>query len=220
MKKSLLDRLGDDGPVILVAGGWGLFVAVFLGLGALIHSLGSGLGSVQAVLVALALAGLAWITIVLGTLVVARLAAGGLVSTLLASGGRAGGEREYSEIQSLIARGRKAEARTALRRLIAAAPGELRPRALLAELMHGESPRGAARLYEEIRAHPDAPAAQRLQALLRLADLYEGPLEDAERARASLREVAESFPGTCAAEGARAALARDPGPEEDASGPG
>jgi hypothetical protein len=219
MKTSLLDRLGDDGPVLLVAGGWGLFAAVFLGLGALLHSLGSGLGIVRGVLVALALAALVWITIVLGTLLVTRLAAGGLVSALLTGGGRAGGEREYSEIQSLIARGRKGEARGALHRLVRAAPQELRPRAMLAELLQQENPSGAARLYEEIRAHPAAPPAQRLQALLRLADLYEGPLQRPEKARDSLREVEESFPGTRAAAGARAALAREPS-EQEARGSG
>ena len=66
----------------------------------------------------------------------------------------------------------------------------------------------ARELLMRLRKAPDATRADELYATHRLVDLYLGPLANEARAVAELRRIAERFPGTRDADGARAELER------------
>lgn len=116
--------------------------------------------------------------------------------------------RGYSEVETLVARGRLAEAAEAYR-LRAQAPADrteatLRRAALLAGPL--DEPETAAVELSALRLHP-LPAQEDLRVGLALADLYDRRLGDPGRAMGELRRLIDSHPEGDGARRLRQALA-------------
>lgn len=139
----------------------------------------------------------------------AAIGAGALAITL-PSGNSTPYEDQFSQIESLDARGDVAGALEAYEAIIAAHPAAVSPRMRAAELhaARGGNPARAAELFREIRAIPEVPRRDALYACSRLVDLYDGALDEPGRALVELRRIIELYPGTPVATHARDALPR------------
>lgn len=117
-------------------------------------------------------------------------------------------EEQFSREESLAARGDVAGALEAFERVIAERPDAVAPRMRAAELYaaRGANPARAAELFREIRAIQGVTSRDALYASSRLVDLYDGALDEPGRALVELRRIIELYPGSRAAEHARAAL--------------
>ncbi|MCZ8203280.1 hypothetical protein [Gemmatimonas sp.] len=129
---------------------------------------------------------------------------------VLEPGGRGRDTVVYSHAEALAARGDLEGASQAFAQ-VRAEHGDraslLRAEAELRLRSEGD-PSRARELLMRLRKAPDATRADELYATHRLVDLYLGPLADEARAMSELRRLAERFPGTRDAEGARAELER------------
>lgn len=134
----------------------------------------------------------------------------GVLAATAPSGKTTPYEEQFSRIESLAARGDVAGALAAYEEVIAEHPEAIPPRMRAAELYaaRGGAPRRAAELFREIRAMPGVASRDAVYACSRLADLYDGPLDDPGRALVELRRIVELYPGTPVAAHARAALPR------------
>jgi tetratricopeptide (TPR) repeat protein len=123
---------------------------------------------------------------------------------------RGGVGTTYSHIAALEARGDIAGALTAWEEAIAASPDALAARLNAAELYTRKANNHvrSAELYREVQSHTNSNDEMRRYTSQRLIDLYLGPLNDQGRALVELRKVADRWPGTREAEGARAAIAK------------
>lgn len=117
-------------------------------------------------------------------------------------------EPSFSAHDALEAAGDVAGAIEAYEATVREQPENVRALRQAAELhvRGGHAPR-AAELFAAVRRAATSREDE-LYATQRLADLYLGPLGDDGRALVELRRIAERFPGTREAEGARSALRR------------
>jgi hypothetical protein len=134
----------------------------------------------------------------------------GALAVVAPSGNSTPYEDQYSQVESMEARGDVAGALEAYEAIIAEHPAAVSPRMRAAELYaaRGARPARAAELFREIRGIPDVPRRDALYACSRLVDLYDGALDDPGRALVELRRIIELYPGTPVATHARDALPR------------
>lgn len=119
-------------------------------------------------------------------------------------------QEQFSYQESLEARDDIAGAAESWEAVIAERPGAVAPRVRAAEFYagRGDNPGRAAELFREIRNLPDVSSRDEVYATSRLADLYDGALNDPGRALVELRRLIEKHPNTPLAEHAREALPR------------
>jgi hypothetical protein len=117
-------------------------------------------------------------------------------------------EQTFSFQESLAIRGDVAGALESYEAIIAENPAAIPPRLKAAEhyARGNRDPKRAAELFREVRDIPGCPARDAVYASSRLADLYDGPLEEPGRALVELRRIIEQYPGSRVAEHARLAL--------------
>jgi hypothetical protein len=117
-------------------------------------------------------------------------------------------EEQYSQEQALVMQRDYAAALELFEQRIARSPGDARVRIAAAELhaTHGGNPRRAAELYREVQRMPAVAIGQDVYVSNRLADLYLGPLGEPRRALVEFRRLIDRYPGSAAADHARAAL--------------
>lgn len=132
----------------------------------------------------------------------------GIAAFLFPSGESSPYEATHSSIDALEAAGDVGGALAAYEALLRREPGNARALRQAAELhVRAAQPARAAERFQALRTQSTAREDE-LYATQRLADLYLGALGDEGRALVELRRLAERFPGTREADGARSALAR------------
>lgn len=188
-KRGLRDTDTAQSVTVLRASLWGILGAVLGG------ALGFFLGSPLAMLV-LAVLGWGFVT---GTTLFLTNAAGSAASTLYAPGsGSPPRKKEYSQAESLVARGLYAEAVTAFELAVAQDPTDPTPYLRIARTYrdHLGRPEDAARWFK--RALREAAAPPGLVTLTRkeLVELYTHRLGTPEKALPDLARMAEELAGT------------------------
>jgi len=188
-KKGLKDTDAAQNVTVLRAGSYGIFGAV---LGA---ALGFFLGSPLAMLV---LALLGWGLITGSTLLLTN-AAGSAASTLYAPGsGAPPRKREYSQAESLVARGLYDEAVTAFELEVAKDPTDPTPYLRIARTYRDYlgKPEDAARWFRRALRESAAPAGLVTLTRKELVELYTHRLGTPEKALPDLARMAEELEGT------------------------
>lgn len=138
-------------------------------------------------------------------------AAGGVARPVtMPSGASSPYEDQFSYQDALAARGDVVGALESFEAVIAEQPCAATPRLKAADLYarRGKDPRRAAALFREVRDLSGVSRRDALYAASRLVDLYDGPLEDPGRALVELRRIAELYPETDVAAGARTTIRR------------
>ncbi|HKS07845.1 MAG TPA: hypothetical protein VJR92_16195 [Gemmatimonadaceae bacterium] len=136
-------------------------------------------------------------------------AASGVINSATMPGYRGNEAAGYSHIEALEAKGDIAGALAAWEDVIRGGPDAVAARMHAADLYarKGNNTQRAAELFRAIQTHASAPAEVQRYASQRLVDLYLGPLNDAGRALVELRKIADRWPGTPEADGAKRAIA-------------
>lgn len=118
-------------------------------------------------------------------------------------------EEQFSQEQALVMQRDYAGALHLFEQRILAAPNEPRVRIAAADLYatHGQNPARAAELYREVQRIPDVGSGQDIYVTNKLADLYLGTLKQPGRALVEFRRLIDRYPGSTAAEHAKAAIA-------------
>lgn len=117
-------------------------------------------------------------------------------------------EEQFSQEESLVARGDMAGALKRFEEIIAQRPDAVAVRLRTAEHYSrgNRDPRRAAELFREARSLPAATQRDMLYASSRLVDLYDGPLQDPGRALVEMRRIVDQHPESNVAKYARTAL--------------
>jgi hypothetical protein len=202
-----MDRLGPDGALVFRAVGVAKPAAV---MGVILFGLaGNRVGLHGLALIAFTLVGAVTLvaTVAIVALKLGRVA--GDVATYVLSGGSGTPyEDQFSHEQALVMR-RDYDAALALfeQRIVADAK-DPRARMAAADLYatHGRNPGRAAELYREVQRMPTVAAGHDIYVSNKLADLYLGPLNTPGRALVEFRRIAQRYPGSAAADHARAAI--------------
>jgi hypothetical protein len=209
-KPTFFDRHGPAGEVRLKAIGYGLMVfGIVVGATMLVSAIG-GINIMKPVPMTLTL--LAALT--LGSFTSAgglRLSeAAGDAAKFFTAGSNSSTpyEDQFSEEQALVMRREYGQAADLFEHRIARNPGD--PRVLMAAAdlyaTHCENPKRAAELYRQVQKLPDVGSGQDVYVSNKLADLYLGPLKEPRRALVEFRRLIECYPGSVAAQHAKAAL--------------
>lgn len=207
-KITFFDRHGPAGANQLKAYGYGLIVfgltvPMFI---ALSSKLGYGLfGLLTLTLGGSATLGLA--AIYFGLL--GGQAAADVARYVTSGGSSTPYEEQFSHEQALVMQRDYATALHLYEQRILAAKDEPRVRIAAADLYatHGQNPARAAELYREVQRIPEIGSGHDIYVTNKLADLYLGPLKQPGRALVEFRRLADRYPGSGAAEHARAAIA-------------
>lgn len=119
-------------------------------------------------------------------------------------------EDQFSYQEAMVARGDITSALESYEAVIVERPDAIVPRLRAAELYAraDRDPRRAAALFREVRANPAVRVRDAVFASSRLADLYDGPLNEPGRALVELRRIIEQHPQSAVATHARHALPR------------
>lgn len=208
-KVTFLDRLGPEGINRLAMAKYGI---VSFGGGLLMFGvLGSqklGLGGFPLLLFTL-VGGFTLSAV--GLYMGARLgdAAGAVAQRIYLGGTATPHEDQFSQEQALVMRRDYAAALALFEQRITATPAEPRARIAAADLYaaHGENPVRAAELYREVQRMPGVMSGHDIYVSNKLADLYLGPLNEPRRALVEFRRLIQRYPGSVAADHARAAIA-------------
>lgn len=130
------------------------------------------------------------------------------MSFVAPSGGSTPSPDDYSQIKSLLARGKVAEALTELDVQLRLRPTDPALCLFAADVAarQARDPRAAEQLYLRVRGMEGASRDQDYAATNRLIDLYMGPLDDPTRAAAELERMKARHPNTTAAAHAEKAL--------------
>ncbi len=136
-------------------------------------------------------------------------AAAGLAKHIYMGGSGTQYDDQFSREQALVMQRDYGGALALYEQRIASAPDDPRVRIAAADLYqgHGENPARAAELYREIQRMPNLESGHDIYVSNKLADLFLGPLRQRGRALVELRRLAERYPGTPAAQYAKAAIA-------------
>lgn len=199
-KSTFFDRHGAEGRDIMIAAGYASMVfLVMLGVGIFLFGLRSGV-ILAAVAGAVGCAGF--------TLGLSR-AAGAGWRRVMVDGTSTPYVEQYSYQQALVMQGKLDEALESYEAVIAEKPEAVDPRIKAAELYDRDkhNPRRAAELFRQVQRIETVETGQFVYATHRLVDLYTGPLAEPGRALVELRKLIDRYPGSPAAENARAALA-------------
>jgi hypothetical protein len=204
-----LDRVGPEGGIALRAMSWSARAGITAFAALELYAAQSGMRA-AASMVPIALV----IGIVFGTAVYfisMKLLDGVGVATrafTMPSGKSTPYEQTFSYQESLAVRGDVAGALESYEAVIAENPFAIPPRLKAAEhyAKGNRNPARAAELFREIREIPGCNARDAVYASSRLADLYDGPLEDPGRALVELRRIIEQYPTSRMAAHARTAL--------------
>lgn len=142
------------------------------------------------------------------TLGMAGAASRAAMSFVAPSGGSTPSVDDYSQIKSLLVRGKIAEAITELDVQMRLRPADPALCLFAADVAAREArdPRAAEQLYLRVRGMEGASRDQDYAATNRLVDLYMGPLDDPTRAAAELERIRSRHPNTTAAAHAEKAL--------------
>ena len=137
-------------------------------------------------------------------------ASGNTYKALMVNGSSTPYVEQYSYQQALVMQGRLDEALESFEAVIAEKPDAVSPRVKAAELYDRDKKnhRRAAELFREVQRIESVKIGEFVYATNRLVDLYQGPLNDPGRALVELRRMIDRYPGSAAAEVARAALAK------------
>ena len=211
-RRSFLDRRGPDGGVALRALSYAL--PIFALAAIFFHLLGQRfhLNAVMMVLLVLLGATIGTMLMIKAILRVSQ-GAGDVIRFTVAGGSSTPYEAQFSEEESLVMRGRTADALRAYEAVIAAPPrgvdpAEARLRAAAVYASSGGDPRRAAELLREVQRLHGVKPGQDIYASNRLVDLLIGPLGEPRRALVELRRLIERYPNSTAAHHARMALAK------------
>lgn len=136
-------------------------------------------------------------------------AAGDFAKYLTAGGSSTPYEEQFSQEQALVMQRDYAGALALYEQRISAAPSQPRARIAAADLYatYGQNPTRAAELYREVQRIPEVMSGHDIYVSNKLADLYLGPLKAPGRALVEFRRLVHRYPGSTAAEHARAAIA-------------
>ena len=216
MRLRASNQTNDPEQRVAIMGGVAVGVA-FAVIGALLGVL-LGVGGFRLIIMAVAVGGAVGYLVQRFARAVAAGAGAGVSAFIYPSGNASPYEMSFSAHDALEARDDATGAIAAYEASMAEYPGNVRAKRQAAELyVRAGNPRRAAELFAEIRKLPGLSSSDELYSTQRLADLYLGPLGDGGRALVELRRVAERFPGTREANGARLAIARM---KQDAALPG
>lgn len=209
-KRTLMDRLGPDGAMMMRARVVSVLAFIVTFPLAAVASQTRALTAPHPILTGLVGASLAAALMYFMMERLPAAAGAGALAVTAATGISTPYEPQFSREDALAARGDVAGALAAYEEVIAAHPQAIPPRIRAAELYaaRGANPRRAAELFREIRAIPGVTNRDAVYACSRLADLYDGSLNDPGRALVELRRIIELYPGTPVAAHARAALPR------------
>ena len=207
-RRTLFERLGPDGPLLLRAVPYMVvvFVCLLMMFGTLRRKFDYPAPLVLPLAAVTTLA-LTWIS-----LRFANAAGSQLGRFVLPTGESTPYEHQFSREQALAARGDITGAIDAWEAAVASTDSEslrgVNARIGAAELYMGKgaNPKRAAELLREVQRHPALPASQDIYVSNRLIDLLLGPLEQPARALFELRRIADRYPNSSAATHARAAI--------------
>jgi len=117
-------------------------------------------------------------------------------------------EEQFSREQALVMQRDYATALHLFEQRILAEKDEPRVRIAAADLYatHGENPARAAELYREVQRIPGVGSGQDVYVTNKLADLYLGRLKKPGKALVEFRRLVDRYPGSVAAQHARAAI--------------
>jgi hypothetical protein len=204
-----LDRVGPEGAIALRAASWSARAGITAFVVLMLYAAQGGTPALVT-MAPIALVGGA--ALAAGTYFLSmKLMDGVGVATrafTMPSGNSTPYEQTFSYQESLAARGDVAGALESYEGIIAEHPAAIPPRLKAAEhyARGNRNPRRAAELFREIREIPGCSARDAVYASSRLADLYDGPLEDPGRAVVELRRIIEQYPTSRVAAHARTAL--------------
>jgi hypothetical protein len=197
-KPTLFDRQGAAAADTVRAVAFGLLVFGIAISVVLLQTFHLSLGAV----IVSALAG----AVAAGTSLLMSGAAGVGWHHVMISGASTPYEEQFSYQDSLVIRGRVAEALASYESVLAERPLSAVPRLRAAALYasRGENPARAAELLREVQRIPRVESRDDIAASSRLVELLAGPLGEPGRAMVELRRLMDRHPGTDAA--ARATL--------------
>jgi hypothetical protein len=197
-KRTFFDKYGPEAAGYVTSAVWGLPIGLLTFLAVCIHGF-----SLRAVLFGL-LAGL--LVAALGPGI--GYAFGTIWRTIAVDGGSTPSVPQYSYEQSLIMQGKVDEALASLETIIAAGPGEIRPRIIAADVYSREArnPERAAALLRQAQQIRPITAGDDIYITNRLVDLYVGPLNMPSAAMRELSHLVRRHYNTRAGDYARTAL--------------
>ncbi len=206
-KVTFFDRHGPEGARLLHAARFGFYA---FGAGFVIFgAAGTKLGLTGLPLILFTLVGGFTLSAV-GVLVALKLgdAAGDVAERIYMGGQGTPYQDQFSHEQALVMQRDYVGALALFEQRIQATPGEPRVRMAAADLYatHGQNPQRASELYREVQRIPEVGSGHDIYASNKLADLYFGPLRNPGRALVEFRRLIQRYPGTTAADHARAAL--------------
>jgi hypothetical protein len=207
-KRTLMDRMGPDGGLVVQAIGQallptGLSAVMFLVLGSQML----GFGGWRLLLFTLGC------SLTLGALAaVAALKLGsgaGAGAAMVYMGGETTPyEEQFSEEQAMVMQNKFTEALESFEHRMAMSPGEPRVRIACADLYatHGRNPQRAAEIYREVQRIPKLAGGHDIYVTNKLADLYLGPLRAPGKALVEFRKLESRYKGSPAARNAELAI--------------
>jgi hypothetical protein len=198
-RRTLLDRHGPDGILLLPVFGLGIFVAAVIAGG--LHLLVRAWWDVPVALAGGCLVGaIAWYV---------TQTTGGAVAHVMTSGASTPSADQFSYQDALVMRGEIDDAIASLEAIVAEQPDAIRARIKAAELhiRHRVNYARAAELFRGALQRPNLSLGDEVYVTHRLADLLSGPLDQPGRALVELRRLIDRHPNSPAAEQARASLA-------------
>ena len=198
-KPTLFDRHGPDAGIRVKAFSYGLMVFGLITGAALLK----GAPFFMTLLLALPLSAMASF----GTYFLAE-RAGDAAKYVTQGGSSTPYEEQFSQEQALVLQRDYAAALNLFEQRIAQSPGDPRCRIAAADLYatHGADAKRAAALYRDVQRIPEVTSGHDIYVSNKLADLYLGPLNEPGRALVEFRRLIERYPGSTAADHARAAL--------------
>jgi hypothetical protein len=207
-RRSMFERLGPDGPMLLRAAPYAavVFACLLMLFGTLRRKLEYP-GWLVLPLAAATTTAITW-----AGMRFARSIGETVGHFLLPTGESTPYEHQFSREEALVARGEIAGAVESLEAAIATmsleTPTGISVRIRAAELYMGKAadPKRAVALLREVQRHPGLPPSQDIYVSNRLIDLLLGPLDQPSRALFELRRIADRYPDSSAATHARAAI--------------
>lgn len=208
-RRSVLDRLGPDGPAIIRSAVMGL---MFSPLGAIIGAVaGHKLGARGSELVLFTVAGTIFGALVVYFLMRGIPNLGGAVmqAALMPTGNTTPYETDFSYESALAMKGDVKGALESFEGKIAASPFDAAVRLKAAEMYRsaGNFPRSRD-LYREVQRIPGVDGRDDVVASYRLVDLYRGKLADPGKALPEFRRLIERYPNSQIEQNARETLAK------------
>lgn len=207
-RRSLLDRLGPDGPAIVRSF---VMAVVFSPMGAIIGGvLGNKFGATGRELVLfVAAGGLLGALFVYGMMRgLPRLGGAAMQATLMPSGNTTPYETDFSYEAALAMKGDVKLALQSFEEKIGGQPTNAAVRLKAAEMyLEAGNYERSRELYREVQRIPGVDSRDDVVASYRLIDLYRGKLQDPAKSLPEFRRLIDRYPGSRIEQQAREALA-------------